>query len=209
MEVGEAGLHSGRLTFRELPAGLQDRIPWDGIALTRTANIVDDEDLAVVGEYGEGKRIFFATRQHSGVNNHYCRDPQVKHIHSILRISKTQLLIATGDSAKYLDLWKMEDGRVRFHSRIKRRLAGYTGAVTVGDEHYFGTDFSSRPNFLLRLRDNRKFFLPKEVYLQYVVRLQQYRDRYIVGSTKRLDPFGGCRGVFVFDCAEESFLAPM
>lgn len=87
-----------------------------------------------------------------------------------------------------------------------RCFGGFTAAATVGAEVYLGSDFSSRPNYLLRLSDHRKFFLPDDAFRRYVYFMEAVDDRYLVVASKDLAILGGARSVSIFDAALECFV---
>lgn len=161
----------------------------------------------VVGEYGDGSRIFYG---HSGrelsVEPFYEADPLVKHIHVIHRLDAERLAICTGDAGKHLDIWRIGEGGFRFERRLLEKFAGFTAATLVSGDHYFGSDFTGRPNYLLRLSDGKKFPFPDRNFTHYAVKFQAFEERYVLGVTKQLDVLGGQRGWFVFDTLNEQYV---
>lgn len=180
-------------------------LPQD-FAYVRCQSIRRYGDGLVLGEYGEGSRIAHVTPRSCTMHDHYRRVPGVRHIHSILPYGGAdELLVATGDSAKVLDLWAGGGGGLRFVRRLRRRLAGFTAAARVNEEYYFGSDFSGRPNYLETL-DGAKFFFPPLAYHMFVIDLFPVFDRYLVSVSRELRQAGGRKAVSVFDTAKKRFL---
>jgi len=172
----------------------------------RRQAVCRDGDRLIVGEYGEGSRIACVTARSCLVNSHYRSVTGVRHIHAILRYGESgELLIATGDGAKVLDLWSTSDGELRFVRRLQRFLAGFTAAARVNGEYYFGSDFSGRPNFIATM-DGAKYFFPPKAYRRFVTAFFVFSDRYIVSVNKDLDSVGGVRTLSVFDTVEKQFV---
>jgi hypothetical protein len=130
----------------------------------------------------------------------------VRHIHAIHRYGNSgEFLVTTGDSSKRLDLWSARDGELRFVKGLKKRLAGFTAVVRVKDEYYFGTDFSSRPNFIVTLAGT-KYFFPQLAYNRFVTDFYPYLDRYIVAMSCELAVAGGRKTVSIFDTTLRRFI---
>ncbi|HZA97832.1 MAG TPA: hypothetical protein VE399_03585, partial [Gemmatimonadales bacterium] len=109
----------------------------------------EGNEFLILGEYGEGARLACVTTKACFINEHYQHVPGVRHIHSVERYGNGgEFLVATGDAKEFLDLWSTEYGQVRFVRRLRRNLAGFTAAIQVDGQYYFGTDFSSRPNYI-------------------------------------------------------------
>ncbi|MGH7509223.1 MAG: hypothetical protein ACREMZ_07105 [Gemmatimonadales bacterium] len=143
-------------------------------------------DRLIIGEYGENSRIAYVTPQGCLINDHYRSVPGVRHIHSIVRYGGAdKLLITTGDAAKVLDLWIDSGGELRFVRRLRKYLAGFTGAAKVNGGYYFGSDFSGRPNFIGTL-DGAKYFFPAKAYKLFVTVFYIFFDRYIVSVNNEL-----------------------
>ncbi|MEA3014403.1 MAG: hypothetical protein QOD42_2948 [Sphingomonadales bacterium] len=164
--------------------------------------------FTAAGEYGEGApRLFLLSPRGMTISDHYAHNPGVRHVHCVHPLGPDSFLVATGDSCKYLDEWRIEDGCLVFAGTRMRFLGGFTAAGTAAGEVYLGSDFTSRPNYLLRLRDRRKFFMPAPAFLHYVYRLEVVADRYVVAAGKSLDIAGGARSISVFDAKAERFVA--
>jgi hypothetical protein len=183
-------------------------LPRD-FAGARIEGIMFSGALLIVGEYGNpGKRIAIVSQQSCMINEYYETNCSVKHIHSICGASDAGLiLVTTGDTAKYLDLWALSDGDIRLVKRVKKLLAGYTAMLRMSDECFLGTDFSSRPNYLMVFEnDIKKFAFPIESYCMYVSRLVPYMNRYIACLSKDLKCFGNRHALSVFDIEQKEFV---
>ncbi len=113
--------------------------------------------------------------------------------------------MATGDTAKYLDEWTIQNQKVAFNKRLKPALAGHTAIISVGGHFYLGSDFSNRPNYIERM-DGKKFFFPEQAYKMYVLKFKKYQDRYIISLSKELPCFGARYSISVFDTQKEEFV---
>jgi hypothetical protein len=173
----------------------------------RMESIIFDRKFLVIGEYGDpGKRVAFVTQQSCVVNEFYNEDAAVRHIHSVYKSPDSRdIIVTTGDNAKYLDLWEIQNSSIIFNRRLKKRLAGQTAILKVGNEYYLGTDFSNRTNYIENL-DGRKFIFPKKACKMYVTRFQQYQDRYIASLNKELPRLGGRYTLSIFDVEQKEFV---
>lgn len=172
----------------------------------RSESIWHDDTRLIIGEYGEHSRIACLTSESCVISDYYLHVPGVKHIHSILRYGDSgEFLVSTGESRKFLDLWSASNGQMDFAKRLRKRLAGFTAAVTVNGQHYFGTDFSSRPNFIATL-GGKKFFFPKKAYKLYANAFQAFLDRFIVSINTDLRMVGGRKTLSVFDTTQQRFI---
>lgn len=173
----------------------------------RSESVVLENEFIIIGEYAEDSaRIVIAHKEFCLVEEYYNQILGVRHIHSIcMSDSSNSLLVSTGDSKKYLDRWNIVAGRLKFDCRIRRRLAGYTGATILGGVHYFGTDFSSRPNYLETLKC-KKYFYPSPSYNMYVVALFTINDRYVLSLNSEHDFVGKRRSISIFDTETESYI---
>jgi hypothetical protein len=172
----------------------------------RRQGICEEDQCLVIGEYGENSRIAYVTHEVCVVSEHYRHVPGVRHIHAIHRNGNPgEFLVTTGDGSKRLDLWSARDTEVRFVRGLKKRLAGFTAVVRVKDEFYFGTDFSSRPNFIVTLTGT-KYFFPQKAYNRFVTDFYPYLDRYIVAMSCELAVAGGRKTVSIFDTTLRRFI---
>lgn len=188
-----------------MPAFMADLIPEQ--ARFRANSILVGDNWCVAGEYGDGCRLYYADSAGTqSISTFYEADPAVKHIHLLHKLDGQRFAVSTGDSAKYLDIWEVAESGIRFVERLMSRLAGYTAAATIGGEHYFGTDFSQRPNYLLRLSDRKKFPFPGRSFKHYAVQFAAYDDRYILCLATGLYLLDPTSSRFVFDTVEERFI---
>jgi hypothetical protein len=172
----------------------------------RVESIWHDNRWLIIGEYGEHPRVAYVTPELCVISDYYLHVSGVKHIHSILKHGDSgEFLVCTGDTKKFLDLWKASNLGIDFARRLSARLAGFTAAVTVNGRHYFGTDFSGRPNFLATL-EGRKFFFPKKAYKLYVNAFQAFFDRFIVSINTEFRIAGGRKTLSVFDTTHQRFI---
>lgn len=182
---------------------------WIAEIPIRLHGVTQCGDSTIAGEYGEDRaRLFLLTEERSTVCDYYDREPGVRHIHFVHALDERRFLVSTGDSKRVLDVWRIADGHLRLERRLMSRLAGFTSVATLGGETYLGTDFSSRPNYLLRLSDRRKFFLPKEAFLKWIWLIEPVENRFLVIGSQALDPIGGARSVSIFDAALGCFVEP-
>jgi hypothetical protein len=166
----------------------------------------EGDEFLVIGEYGEGARLAYITPQTCVISDCYQQVRGVRHIHSVERYGNAgEFLVATGDTKKVLDLWTTQDGQIRFVRRLKTHLAGFTAAIRVSGEFYFGTDFSSRPNYITTL-GGTKYFFPRKAYRLYVTAFYVYLDRYIVSVNNQLQVVGGRKTLSVFDTVQRKFI---
>ncbi len=140
------------------------------------------------------------------ISDYYNHVPGVRHIHSVCKKGDLgEIYIATGDSSKLLDLWTIDGCKLEFVKTIKRRLAGYTAIVELNDNHYFGTDFSNRPNYIETL-EGKKYFFPTKAYTKQAVAFFPLLERYIISVNTDVYPLGDRSTLSVFDTAEEEFV---
>jgi hypothetical protein len=136
-------------------------------------------DGFIFGEYAaHSSRIFLKEHEEFSVCHFYQNDPGVRHIHSILRSGET-IFISTGDSNKYLDRWRLRNGHLEFEKRIFHTLGGFTTCCNVNEKHFFGTDFSERPNYIFCLESQEKWFFPRPAYTQHCSLMLLLHDRYL------------------------------
>jgi hypothetical protein len=166
----------------------------------RLHTVAEIGELTLAGEYGEGSaRIFVMDDVQCSVTHYYNNRAGVRHIHCIHAISDDAFVITTGDSQRSADLWRIEDGKIRFDRTILRLFGGFTAATRAGGHDYFGSDYSGRPNYLWRMADGKKFFLPSAIFHYFVDNMFTVEDRYIVVVAKQLDTAGGGRKAALFD----------
>ena len=173
----------------------------EGIAFSGT--------FLILGEYGlPGKRIAIVSNLSCRINNYYEKNSSVRHIHSICSASNAgSLLVTTGDSAKVLDQWTVRDGDISLVKHMKKSFAGYTSMLRMSGEYYFGTDFTSRPNYLEVFgNDPKKFFFPEKSYYMYVLRFVPIKNRYIACLSRELHSLGGRYALSVFDVEQKEFV---
>ncbi|ESK56631.1 hypothetical protein [Acinetobacter tjernbergiae] len=186
-----------------------DDLPCD-FYRARIESIVLYEDFLIIGEYGNpGKRIAIVSKTSCLINKYYDADDSVKHIHVICSATEEGLiLVSTGDTAKYLDLWDLDFCNLKFVKRIKNLLAGYTAIIKIDQHYFFGTDFSSRPNYLAVFcgKSIKKYAFPSKSYKMYVVRFLNYNNHYILCLNKEMQCFGGRYALSIFDVIDNEFI---
>jgi hypothetical protein len=160
----------------------------------------------VIGEYGRcSSRVVVVSRERCEVFRPYEQMSGVRHIHLICPTgNRNEFFVTTGDATKVLDRFVLADGAPRFVERHRAKFAGYTAAANVRGQFFFGTDFSSRPNYLETLQ-GRKHFFPEPAYSKWVVSLTSISQRYlaVVSCDVRR---GDSRTVSVFDAVEQAFV---
>ncbi len=180
--------------FLELPEDFQG---------TRWSGICRMGDLTVVGEYFEGKRLFLLGNGRCLQLRWYLRQSDVRHIHSVVSLGD-DILVSTGDARKALDLWRLAGDEPVFVKRLRKHSAGFTGAAKLGGRLFFGTDFSSRPNWIET--DGKRFPFPRACYRSYVEAMQAVDDRFIVAVNRDKLVDKGRKVWSVFDAAEEKYV---
>jgi len=189
--------YGGRFSLAALPRDFHS---------ARAESVCENGNHLVIGEYGESPRIAYVTPSDCVVSEHYRRVPGVRHIHSIESYGDSgEFLVATGDSRKFLDLWVASGGKARFVRRLKKHLAGFTAAIRVNGEYYFGTDFSSRPNWIETLAGARYFF-PQKAYRLHVTDFHALMDRYLLAINTELVVVGGRKTLSIFDTFSRRFI---
>ena len=173
----------------------------------RSESIVQDNKFLIVGEYADHQaRIAYVTRESCFVSDYYNQVSGVRHIHSILRYGDSgEILVATGDSRKLLDLWVVADHKLSFVKRIRRNFAGYTAAININGGYYFGTDFSSRPNYIETL-EGEKYFFPQKAYKMSTLTFHSFLGRYIVAISGDMPQFGDRKTLSIFDVIQKEFI---
>lgn len=174
----------------------------------RIQSIVQINNVLIVGDYGTtnaSATVAIISKETCTINNFYNQLPGVLHIHSIHLFNESELLISTGDTKKLTDLWVIEANDIKFKKRIRRYLAGYTGAVKIKNQHYFGSDFSGRPNFIETL-DGKRYFFPSKAYRMYVEAFYAFPDRYIASINVDLFSLGNQKTLSIFDTINQQFI---
>jgi len=174
----------------------------------RTESIVQINNLLIVGDYGTtnaSATVAIISKETCTINNFYNQLPGVLHIHSIHLFNESELLISTGDTKKLTDLWVIEANDIKFKKRIRKYLAGYTAAIKVNNQHFFGTDFSGRPNFIETLEGERYFF-PSKAYKMWVFAFYAFSDRYIVSINTDLECLSNRKALSIFDTVNKQFI---
>ena len=208
-EIIDLLLSSKELLFREELIKMYggkykvDELPKDFIGV-RIETVVCQDNYLIIGEYSiEGKRIAFIDKNRCVMNEFYLDDSTVRHIHAIYKSPDSDdLMVTVGDTAKYLDLWKVDENGITFIERKKKYLAGHTAIVKLGGDYYCGSDFSSRPNYIEDFDKNfnsKKYFFPKRAYRKFVLRFLPYQNRYIFSLNTEIASLGGRYTVSVFD----------
>lgn len=183
-----------------------DKMP-DDFLIARSESVLLVDQCLIIGEYAENSaRIILLTANSCIVESFYNKMSGVRHIHAIHNeISTSNILVSTGDGSKVLDRWVLNSEKLQFNTRVKKRFAGYTAAVSVGGVDYFGTDFSSRPNYLETLLGN-KYPFPIAAYNMYVIRLDAFDDRYICAVSTQHGAIGNRKALSIFDVKQEEFV---
>jgi len=181
-------------------------LPQD-LAGCSSEGIVIIDDLLVLGEYGNGDtsaKIALVKQDNCHIVEFYNRLPGVLHIHAIHKYSDTEILVSTGDTKKLLDLWRIDGNEISFKTRLKKRLAGYTGCAEVAQRHFFGTDFAGRPNYIATL-EGEKYFFPEKAFRMYVLAFYPFFNRYIASVSGGLYSLGGRKTLSIFDTVNRKF----
>lgn len=77
--------------------------------------------------------------------------------------------------------------------------------MCVNGTSYFGTDFSSRPNYLETLNGSKYMFPPK-AFKMYCSALDALDNRYILAVSKQLEPVGNRKALSIFDAEEQKYI---
>lgn len=183
---------------------------------TRLESIAQKGDSVLLGEYAsDSARMVLLSRSGVLVSTYYNGQNGVRHLHSIAEGEGDNVFVSTGDSTKRLDEWEIHSGKMYFRRSIIRYTGGFTASAKVRGELYFGTDFSGRPNYLLRMSDRRKFPLPRPAFSHFVYAMRPYLSRYIICRCKAVDTvflsdelIQGRAGhtIAIFDTAEEGYI---
>jgi hypothetical protein len=181
-------------------------IPLD-FTWARAEAVLESNNVLIIGEYGAmSKRILYINNVICKTCKFYDKDDDVTHIHAINNYTtEKNILITTGDAGKYLDLWCVIDGDIVFKKRLRKKLAGYSAMTTLNKNCYFGTDFSSRPNYIETL-NNTKYYFPDKAYKMFVNRFAAIQNRFIVSVNIDLLYFGGRQTISIFDSHLKEFI---
>lgn len=164
----------------------------------------------VIGEYARpGKRLAVVSRDACHIIDTYSQDPAVMHIHAVLAVgSQGHLLVSTGDTAKYLDLWELDGAGMRLVRRLRGSLAGHTTMAGCGSQVFLGSDFSHRPNYLEIIEEGRskKLSFPLPAYKMHAVRCINWHGERLIVLSHELDWLGGRFALSVFDPLKKQFV---
>jgi hypothetical protein len=185
---------------------LLDQLPAD-FGGVRSEGMVVTDTWIILGEYADNSaRLAHAGKKHFQIYDEYNLVSSARHIHSVhLSPCSTCVFVSTGDSKKYLDKWDVSNNEMRFSAGLVKRLAGYTAAVNVAGNTYFGTDFSSRPNYLETIC-GEKFPFPKPAYKKFVCGLTALDDRYVIALNTAHAPVGDAGAISIFDAKRQTFI---
>jgi hypothetical protein len=160
----------------------------------------------IVGEYAENSSRLFIIKEDNFEINHFYQDIKgVRHIHSIL-CHNDLLFISTGDTKKYLDKWEFCNDEIRFIGRVMSNFAGFVGCCMVQNKHYFGSDFSERPNYIYCLENKKKFFLPEPAYTHFFSEMIPVNDRFILCGNQSMPHTHPNRSISIFDTFNNSYV---
>lgn len=164
----------------------------------RKETIHQEDGITIVGEYDNkpGARVVYKDANTTRIFNPYVNDEKVYHIHSICKKNDDLFYVSVGDTAKYLDIFKINKNECTHKARIKKRLAGYTAITHINGVFFAGSDFSYRPNFIINLTTQIKYFLPKKAYIEYVYSIDNINTDRIEITTKRLGKKQGSLLIF-------------
>lgn len=173
----------------------------------RKHTIVHDKEFLIIGEYGQDygvSRIALVTASSCIINEYYTKYSGVRHIHAVYKCKNSNdVMVTTGDSSKFLDLWRLFEGKLIFLKRIRNFFAGYTAIIGVKGHYYFGTDFSDRPNYIETL-EREKYFFPDKAFRKWVLALYLLSDRYI--ASVNVTVLGSDKTISIFDTVTKEFI---
>lgn len=185
-----------KYAYHLIPEGFRTRIP----------SVYKADEFLLLGEYGHASgRLAILTKTDIKILDYYNKIKGFRHIHCISKLAGNDILINTGDDKKYLDQWTISGTDIAFKKRLVKTFGGFTAAAEVKGEHYFGSDFSKRPNYIYRLSDRKKFFYPEPAFTMFVMYFEVLEDRYILTLSMHIADFGG-KAVTVFDTQTETFV---
>jgi hypothetical protein len=190
------------------PSSLPSRTRLPAQLEVKSSNVIQCGNWDVLGEYAHrGARLIFLCEDRVLVDDHYSGHRGVRHIHALHRMSETEFLVTTGDAAKRVDLWSCAGDRPRFVRNLMRWQGGFTGAVRVAGRDYFGSDYSGRPNYLLRWQDRARFPLPAPAYRMYCESLHAWGDHFVACVNRNLEADARQRWLSMFDTRSDEFVA--
>lgn len=202
---------SNTLSRQEVLEQYGDDFPLEKMPIdfsgARREGISLSTDFIVIGEYAENSaRIIFSNSDVMYITTFYNEIPNIRHIHSIcLSPCCTYMFVSTGDGKKYTDKWNIRDNTIQFSKRLRKRNAGFTASASINGEFFFGTDFSSRPNYIETLSGD-KFMYPAPSYKMYVDTMQVLENRYIISLNKEHSPVGNELTVSIFDSKHKNYI---
>lgn len=163
--------------------------------ISRTKSI--NNKAKVYGEYGQpGAKLIYVQGEAVTIFDPYVNDPGVYHIHNIISIGDDRYLISTGDSNKYLDEFYIDNKNCKRIKRHLKHLGGFTSSVRTKETVFMGTDFSHRPNYLLDIKSGKKYFLPKQAWLEYIIKIEAEKLHLLTVVTKCLNDNKGHKLAF-------------
>ncbi|MGO2338991.1 MAG: hypothetical protein ACTH5M_00145 [Psychrobacter sp.] len=153
----------------------------------------------VYAEYGQpGARLVYTSSDSNNIYDPYRNDLGIYHIHDIINIENDRYLVSTGDSNKYLDEFIINANHCKLVKRHLTHLGGFTSSIKIKGTVFFGTDFTYRPNYILNFNSGKKYFLPKQAWLEYVIniRVESESSNTLTVITKKLNYAIGHQIVF-------------
>jgi hypothetical protein len=173
--------------------------------IARASSVLRTEDAIIAAEYGQpGARILVRTRNGDQLFNPYHGDDGVWHIHALLFLEDGSYFVTTGDKRKYFDLIRLSKHGCAIEQRIERLGAGYTGMVQHMSGIWVGSDFSQRANFIKKVGERRKYFLPKSCIKDFIVSIGLHDNSTIIVITRTLNHY--CGHVLLFDTDKRAFV---
>lgn len=131
----------------------------------------------VYAEYGQpGSRLVYVSEDSNNIYDPYKNDLGIYHIHNIISIKNDRYLVSTGDSNKYLDEFIINSNHCKLVKRHLTHLGGFTASVKIENTIFFGTDFTYRPNYIVNFNSGKKYFLPKQAWLEFVINMRVEAD---------------------------------
>lgn len=127
----------------------------------------------VYAEYAQpGSRLVYISSDSKNIYDPYKNDLGVYHIHDIINIENDRYLVSTGDSNKYLDEFIINGHHCKLVKRHLTHLGGFTASIKIKGTIFFGSDFSYRPNYILNFNSGKKYFLPKQAWLELIISIR-------------------------------------